>query len=419
MFWSVPFPGAATIRRRPLLGMVLFLIGVVAPLVLVAWVFANRSDLIGFALDPTVLAVAGVLMTLLVVVRLVAIAEIAGAYRRSPGIVGQAAFSAVVVLVLGAPVIWGAMQANEARGVVNDVFAGGSDEPVFASRESGQGDVRTILLLGGDAGPGRWGMRTDSMILVTVHEPTGRTALVSVPRNLTRLRFPPGTPLAETFPDGFDDFANALFTYVNGRPELVEHYGADGLQAEAVALSGALGYSLGTQIDDFALVNMQGFTEVIDAVGGVTIDVTEQVPLPPSLPGARPLPESVGPGVVDMDGALAIAFARSRAADSDYARMGRQRQLLAALGSQVSAADALRGFTTVTGTLDDSMRTSLTSGEFSDLLDRLGDNSSIGESVGLAPPIVEPGSPDFDSIRSIVDAVTNYVVTGAASGYAT
>ncbi len=419
MFWSVPFPGAATIRRRPLVGMVLFLIGVVAPLVLVAWMFANRSDLIGFALDPTVLAVAGVLMTLLVVVRLVAIAEIAGAYRRSPGIVGQAAFSAVVVLVLGAPVIWGAMQANEARGVVNDVFAGGSDEPVFASLESGQGDVRTILLLGGDAGPGRWGMRTDSMILVTVHEPTGRTALVSVPRNLTRLRFPPGTPLAETFPDGFDDLANALFTYVNGRPELVEHYGADGLQAEAVALSGALGYSLGTQIDDFALVNMQGFTEVIDAVGGVTIDVTEQVPLPPSLPGERPLPESVGPGVVDMDGALAIAFARSRAADSDYARMGRQRQLLAALGSQVSAADALRGFTTVTGTLDDSMRTSLTSGEFSDLLDRLGDNSSIGESVGLAPPIVEPGSPDFDSIRSIVDAVTNYVVTGAASGYAT
>ncbi len=65
------------------------------------------------------------------------------------------------------------------------------------------------------------------------------------------------------------------------------------------------------------------------------------------------------------------------------------------------------------------MRTSLTSGEFSDLLDRLGDNSSIGESVGLAPPIIEPGSPDFDSIRSIVDAVTNYVVTGAASGYAT
>lgn len=418
MFWSVPFPGTATIRRRPLLGIVLFLIGVVAPLVLVAWVFANRSDLIGFALDPRVLAVAGVLMTLLVVVRLVAIAEIAGAYRRSPGIVGQAAFAAVVVLILGAPVIWGALQANEARGVVDDVFAGGSEEPVFASTESGQGDVRTILLLGGDAGPGRWGMRTDTMILVTVHEPTGRTALVSVPRNLTRLQFPPGSPLAETFPDGFDDLANALFTYVNGRPELVEHYGADGLQAEAVALSGALGYSLGIQIDDFALVNMQGFTEVIDAVGGVTIDVAEQVPLPPSLPGERPLPESVGPGVVDMDGALAIAFARSRAADSDYERMGRQRQLLAALGSQVSAADALRGFTTVTGTLDDSMRTSLTSAEFSDLLDRLGDNSSIGESVGLAPPIVEPGSPDYASIRSIVDAVTNYVATGAASGYA-
>lgn len=418
LLWSVPFPGVATMPRRPLLGTVLFLVGVAAPVGLVAWVYANRSDLIGIALDPTVLTVVVGLMLLLVIVRLAAIAEIASAFRRSPGIGGQTFVATVAVLALGAPVLWGAAQANEARGVVAEVFAGGSDEPVFPSTEAGQGDVRTILLLGGDAGPGRWGMRTDTMILVTVHEPSGRTALISVPRNLTRLRFPPGTPLAEEFPDGFDDLANALFTHVNGRPELVEYYGADGLQAEAVALSGAIGYSLGLEIDDFALVNMQGFTDVIDAVGGVTIEVAQEVPLPPSLPGERQLPGSVGPGVVDMDGALAIAFARSRSADSDYARMGRQRQLLAALGSQVSATDALRGFTAVTGTLDDSMRTSLTAGEFSDLLDRLGDNSSIGESVGLAPPIIEPGSPDFDSIRSIVDAVTLYVVTGAASGYA-
>ena len=37
-------------------------------------------------------------------------------------------------------------------------------------------------------------MRTDTMILVSIHDATGRTALVSIPRNLTRLRFPPGTP---------------------------------------------------------------------------------------------------------------------------------------------------------------------------------------------------------------------------------
>ena len=124
------------------------------------------------------------------------------------------------------------------------------------------------------------------------------------------------------------------------------------------------------------------------------------MPLPPSLPGERPLPSSIGPGPVEMDGAMAIAYVRSRSGDSDYQRMGRQRQLLAALGSQVSPADALSGFGQVTGALDDSMRTSMSSAEFSSLLDRLGDNSSIGESVGLVPPLVEPGNPDWDQVHA-------------------
>ena len=98
--------------------------------------------------------------------------------------------------------------------------------------------------------------------------------------------------------------------------------------------------------------------------------------------------------------------------------MGRQRQLLAALGSQVSPGDALAGFGEVTGALDDSMRTSMSSGDFSSLLDRLGDSSSIGESIGLIPPLVEPGRPDWDQVHTIIDAVQNYVRTGTPTGFA-
>jgi anionic cell wall polymer biosynthesis LytR-Cps2A-Psr (LCP) family protein len=119
-----------------------------------------------------------------------------------------------------------------------------------------------------------------------------------------------------------------------------------------------------------------------------------------------------------MDGCLAVAYVRSREADSDYQRMQRQRQLLAALGSQVSPTDAASSFGSITGVLGDSMRTSLTAGEFSSLLDRLGNNSAIGESVGLAPPLINPGNPDYDQIKVILRAVENYVLTGVASGYA-
>jgi polyisoprenyl-teichoic acid--peptidoglycan teichoic acid transferase len=155
---------------------------------------------------------------------------------------------------------------------------------------------------------------------------------------------------------------------------------------------------------------------VIDAVGGVTLELSQSVPLPPD-PEGRPLPPSIGPGVVAMDGPTATAYARSRSADSDYERMGRQRQLLAALGSQVSATEAITAFGAVTGVIEDSMRTSLSSGEFSDLLDRLGDNSAIQESVGLTPPLITPGNPDYGQIRSIIDAVQIAVVTGSPSGY--
>ena len=183
------------------------------------------------------------------------------------------------------------------------------------------------------------------MILVSADRASGRTSLVSIPRNLRRLQFPPGSPLDERFPDGFDNIANAVYPYVLTKPDLQEQYAKDGLQPEAVAISEAIGYSLGVRIDDYVLVNMQGFLELIDSVGGVTVDLDRAVPLPPALPGAKhDIPSSVGPGTVEMDGTLALAFARSRYADSDYGRMGRQRQLLAALGEQISLSDAIGGF---------------------------------------------------------------------------
>lgn len=417
---SVLLPGLASIRRVPILGVLAFAAGVALPFVGVAWIVANRDRLIGIAFDERfLLALAGGALVA-VVARFVSIAEIAHAYRRSPGIGGQTVVATLLVAALSVPVVLVAYRAYDARSIAGDVFGSGSGEPLYTPPSETSGvdpeTVTNVLLFGGDAGPGRWGMRTDTLILISIHEPSRRTALVSIPRNLTRLQFPPGTPLAQQFPDGFDDLANAVPTYVNSRDELVAHYGASGHQPEALALVEGIGYSLEIEIDDYALVNMSGFSDLIDAIGGVTLELAQSVPLPPDHEG-RPLPPSIGPGPVVMDGPIAIAYARSREADSDYERMGRQRQLLAALGSQISAGEALGAFGTVTGVLDESMRTSLSSGEFANLVDRLGDNQAIQESVGLTPPLIDPGSPDYAQIRAIIDAVQLAVVSGTPSGY--
>jgi LCP family protein required for cell wall assembly len=476
---SVIVPGIATLRRSRVLGIVLLLVGCGFPIVLVGWLFVNRDDLIGFALDQRLLTIVMVVGIVALIARVVAIGEVAWAFKGLPAISIKTSIAAVAVAAIAVPTLVVVEQANQTRITVGEVFSSGDDSPLFepdaiepfrpdpaASGESGvdaadsddsvvgpvaddpdstgtaadpdaaepdvagpeaaepaapidPSAVRTTLLLGGDAGPGRWGMRTDTMILFSVHEASGRTALVSIPRNLTRLHFPPGTPLADEFPNGFDDLTNAVFTHVATNPKLVEAYGADGQRPEVVALAQGLGYSLDVKIDDFVLVNMQGFKDVIDAVGGVRVEVPKRVLLQIENPvGDYDPPDSLGPGMVDLDGTLAIAYVRARRGDSDYQRMERQRQVLAALGTQVSTADAMAAFPKVSDVLGDSMRTSLSSGEFSSLLDRLGDNASIGESVGLIPPLITPGRPDYANIQSIIDAVERYVLTGEPSGFA-
>ncbi|MEO6653685.1 MAG: LCP family protein [Ilumatobacteraceae bacterium] len=422
MALSIVLPGASAFKRKPLTAVALLTLGILAPAAGVAWAYANRNDLIGLALDSTVLVGVVAVGLVAVVARLLAVAEVASAYRRRPGIGGRTLVATAVVVALSAPVLLVAFRANEARMAVADVFAADSGPALFTPDGDNPVDpaaVTNILLLGGDGGPGRFGSRTDTMILVSMHEASGRTSLVSIPRNLTSLRFPPGTPMADDFPNGFTDLANAVFPFVSANDALLDHYGRSGLQPEAVALSEGIGYSLNVEIDDYALVNMQGFLEVIDAIGGVDIEIGQALPMPGSIPGAKyELPATLGPGLVHLDGTLAIAYVRSRAADSDYERMGRQRRLLSALGSQVSVTEAIGGFSRITADLDDSLRSSLSAGKFSSLLDRLGESESIHESIGLSPPLITPGSPDYDVIRGITGSVERAVVSGGSSGYA-
>jgi LCP family protein required for cell wall assembly len=238
-----------------------------------------------------------------------------------------------------------------------------------------------------------------------------------VPRNLEGLRFPPDSALGKDFPDGFDGIANAVYAHVEARDTLKWIYGWDEIEAGARALAEGIGYSLGVSIDDVALVEMAGFRDLVDAVGGVTVELDRELPLPPDLPGVdEAVPRTIGPGPVEMDGTLALAFVRSRYADSDYARMDRQRQLLAALVADVGVVDAVTGFSDAVSALRDTVRTTLTRDEFVDLADAASGGGRVVESVGLVPPVFQPASGDFEGARFVVDVVIDAVVSGEPSG---
>ena len=367
----------------------------------------RRNELTRLVLDQTVLRALEVVGVLFVLTRLVAVIEaIRARTENSPKRLASVMAVAGVMLMF-APTTYAVTRVHDLAGVISDVFvSSGSSDPLAGTSGTDDDPFTTVLLLGGDEGPGRWAMRTDSMILVIIHRASGRIAMVSVPRNLNRVQFPPGSAMANEFPKGFDGLANAIYPYVYTHEDVAASYLRGELQPEAVALASGLSYSFNIAIDDYVLVNMQGFLELVDVLGGVTLTLDEKIPMPGNVPGAKhDYPPYIGPGEVEMDGTIALGFARSRSGDSDYGRMGRQRQLLSALAAQASGVDVLRKFPDLAEVMRWTVRTSLNTDEFSFLVERLQDGAAVKESVGLAPPIINPGSPDFDTIATLIDTL--------------
>ncbi|MGI8433931.1 MAG: LCP family protein [Nocardioidaceae bacterium] len=195
----------------------------------------------------------------------------------------------------------------------------------------GRGQV-SILLLGGDAGPEREGNRTDSVMVATINTSTGRTVLFGLPRNLEKVPFAARSPLAKLYPDGFtgpgdplEYMLNAIYRNVPAaHPGVLGKSDNEGADALKLAASGALGI----RVDYYALINLAGFVELVDAIGGVTVDVNEPIPIG-GITGEKEPEGYIQPGPHQkLDGFHALWFARGRYGLDDYDRMRRQRCLM-------------------------------------------------------------------------------------------
>ena len=211
----------------------------------------------------------------------------------------------------------------------------------------------TILLLGTDEGPGNWGARTDTIILAALEHGTGRAALFGVPRNLTELALP-GRAAREA--KHFGQPINELYGFARSRPELF----AGGRNAGATALKQTVSLLLGVRVDYYGLVNLRGFADLVDALGGVRIRAKERIVDEVTRPAwGEPKPSvDVVPGrTYFMDGREALAYVRSRKDSDDYTRMARQRCFLSAVADQFDVIHALRHFGLLAGTIEDNVET--------------------------------------------------------------
>jgi LCP family protein required for cell wall assembly len=186
-----------------------------------------------------------------------------------------------------------------------------------------------VLMIGSDAGPGRWSMRADAIILASIDIETGRVAAFSVPRYTTNVPLP--EPAASTFACRcLTEPINALYVFANKNPNLFP--GSDDSRG-LVALSGAIEALMGVHLDGMAMVDLNGFVDLVDAIGGITVDVPSPVydPAYPDPNGVDHLEVSFPAGPQHMDGWHALAYARTRHQDGDVARMQRQQHVVKAL----------------------------------------------------------------------------------------
>jgi LCP family protein required for cell wall assembly len=305
-------------------------------------------------------------------------------------------------------------------------------------------DRITILLAGGDAGPGRGGLRTDSMMVATINPVTGKAALFGFPRNLGSIQLPPSwedaflslemrmlasdegeedeattttldttTTTTEPFVscECFPEQLNALYPFTR---RWTGTYPSE-VDPGMAALRDVLSHATGLRIDYYVLIDMAAFVEIVEAIGGVDVYVQEplQAEVSPPREGDPWATVDVDPGWHRLDGFEALAFVRARRGSSDYARMQRQRCMLRAVAARSTPFTLLRGLGGIVDALDRSLVTDLPVSFAPDMLEMtakldFGDIVTVGFNPGFYAPETDSSGhpvPDIDRIRGKIASV--------------
>ena len=197
-----------------------------------------------------------------------------------------------------------------------------------------------LLLLGSDAGSDRWSRRMDVMLLVEVDVATGRVAMFGFPRNMVNVPLPPGAARNASPCGCFRKLLNEVYTDATFYyPQL---WPGEGSVSGIAAVRATISELAQRPIDAVLVADLWGVIKVVDAMGGIDMNVTEPVydnNYPDPVLGSIQL--RIASGMQHFDGRLALAYARSRHQDSDYGRMRRQQALLLAIRDQLGAATIL------------------------------------------------------------------------------
>jgi LCP family protein required for cell wall assembly len=292
------------------------------------------------------------------------------------------------------------------KGFISAMFGDGTATAAHHGRYN-------VLLLGGDSGADRWGLRPDSITVASIDADTGKAILFGLPRNMMNFPFPKGSIMEEQFPDGYDCGTcelNSLSTWAQDHKSLFKDYPNPGVEATVEGVEGITGLS----INYYAMVNLQGFRSMVQAVGGLKLNVRDRIPIG-GVGG--PVTGYIEPGVQRLNGFETLWFARSRESADDYSRMARQKCVMNAMLKQLSPQVVVTNFEKIAKASEQLVTTDLPAselGKFAELAMKA--RSQPLATVSFVPPVINTGRPDVAKIQSMVSAAIDRSENGAKAG---
>ena len=300
----------------------------------------------------------------------------------------------VLLLVLPGGAAYAGVNVGAARAAMTSVFGTGEVAGAVDGRLN-------ILLLGGDSGAGREGLRPDSIQLASVDAETGGTVLFGFSRETEHITFRPGSVMAGLMPQGWtcgdECLLNGLYTW--GRDH-AEQFPAGTQDPGLVATTEAVEALSGLDIQYHVLVDLKGFRSLVDAVGGLDITVQRRTP----IGSQSDIKGWIEAGERHLDGHDALWYARSRANSTNYERMARQRCVVTAMIRQLDPQTIVLNFGDIAQATKGVFQTDIPQGALATLGElAVKTKQQKITSVNFVPPLIKPWDYDPAAVHRAVD----------------
>jgi LCP family protein required for cell wall assembly len=249
------------------------------------------------------------------------------------------------------------------------------------------------------------------MIVASIDTRTGDTVLFSLPRNLQRVPFPRGSEAARDYPQGFycvnatngvntDCLLNGIWTFAQQHAgDYYKGVKNPGLTATMQAAEAVTGL----RMNNYVMIDLQGFKEFVNAIGGLTIDVKQRLPIGGDVENPGSTTGWIEPGVQKLDGYHALWYARSRWSTNDFDRMRRQRCVVGALAQQADPVTVAENLPAILRAARENIQTDIALSQLDawvQLAQRI--KGSTLRSLPFTNDVINTANPDFDRVHRLV-----------------